>query len=1042
MSRFLNLWIEVFLRSFSHYFVLPVMLLLIVALLVAAPVLDFGTSFGIPDVINHDDVVKRFFVGCSLGAVWLTVLYCGYLLWLKDCRDQRVELPPLADNAGRAAPAAEAANPEPAPANRESEPGAAARLSFRKYAWAISWRFTVSLVGVVVFLLVLNWIVFRCAHILQSPPLDLAGEQAAEPVVDDGAPVYEESAPESPQWRRLSILWFAFLIPMAGLLLVWFAPEKAWLSTWRLPVGRWGGVLALAVLFGLLFAFTLINSGPRWPWSRPLTVAVVFLFWSLAHWRRVLPQQDLNLPQSPAPARWKTVAVVFGFGVYLFGIVYPSVTWLLSQDWVLGWTGAFCFLVLTQLLVQAFLPHLKVMQEALGLVQKDVRKDETGAHRQGWRLALLGSGFYILVCALPSTKSAGTFVSFFFFGLVIAYTLVSLYLHRAVFALVVLLVVLLIFSGVEAYPFRFPGLEARYNPKALQPLIACEQEHNHQKELDRQMKTFDSLSKKAATAYDKAEAAYLQMQPPDDPQVLARLQKLADALPGKSDRQTLLDEWNNLKEQEQQSALEEWIKSTERLQQFLDSVEPQPRDLLAEWQRLEENNHVIPARLPPGKLRTLLYRPQSMQTPGSSKPLIPTAKSLVPIEEMSLGDTYQPVVLVAVSGGGIRSAAWAFVVLKELELYLASKEINFPRQVRLITGASGGMLGASYYVELLTKDAPDREAMLYDRYRHHLTEDALTPIMQQMVLGDIPSFFSPWPSKYDRGRALEDAWLENLDHSLDRTFADFREDEKTGKRPFLVFTPMLVEDGRRVLISNLDLRPVLVNDGSLLVPQSADCGLRGTEVYSREALELFRLFPEVADRFKLSTAVRMSASFPFFSPAVSLPTTPRRRVVDAGYYDDYGVSLAASWLWSVRNAGTLATTTQRFLLVQIRDTQSDEERALTKVKNAPAISPGRALEEITSPVEGLYNSRDGSSSFRNDGQLELLSQFFDLKLGRPARETASFMVVTFELDSPAPLSWYLSNAERKRVWKAIGHRNHQRRLEAIVNWWKDGRNQQ
>jgi hypothetical protein len=1030
----MNLWIEVFLRSFSHYLVLPVMLSVIVALLVAAPVLGFGTSIGIPDVINHDDFIKRFFVGCSLGTLWLTVLYCGYLLWLKDCRDQRVELPPLAAKAaGALPPPAGAANPEP-------DPEAAARLSFCKYAWAISWRFSVSLVGIVVFLLVLNWVVFRCAHILHSPPPDVAVAKAAEAVVAD--------------WRRLSSLWFAFLIPIAGLLLVWFAPEKARLSAWwRLPVGRWAAVLALVVVFGVLFAFTLIyHSGPHWPWSRPITLAGVFLFWSVAQWRKATTHQNPNLLQEPTPARWKTAAVVCAFVVYLFGIVYPSVTWLLSQDWVLGWTGAFCFLVLTQLLVQAFLPHLKVMQEALGLVQKNVRKDETGAHRQGWRLALLGIGFYILVCALPSTKSAGMFVSFFFFGLVIAYTLVSLYLHRAVFALAVLLVVLLIFSGVEAYPFRFPGLETRYDPDKLQCLMACEQENDRQEELDRKMKTFDTHSKSngADKARLEADAAYLRARQSDDAQICERFQKFLDLLPAQNDRQSLLAEWNKLKEKEAQGALDQLTESEQKLQEFLDSVKPQPKELLAEWQQLEDDNHVIPVRLPRRELRDLLYWQQQY----SSKPLIPTAKSLVPIEEMDFGDKDLPVVLVAVSGGGIRSAAWAFVVLKELELYFARREIDFPRQVRLITGASGGMLGASYYVELLARDAPANPAewktripkrahMLCHRYRHCLTEDALTPIMQQMVLGDIPSFFSPWPSKYDRGRALEDAWLENLNHSLDRTFADFREDEKAGKRPFLVFTPMLVEDGRRVLISNLDLRPVLVNDGNLLLPHTADPALRDTEIYSREALELFRLFPEVPKQFKLSTAVRMSASFPFFSPAVSLPTTPRRRVVDAGYYDNYGVSLAASWLWSVRNARIFATQTpQRFLLVQIRDTQSDEERALTKVKNASALSPGRALEEITSPVEGLFNSRDGSSSFRNDGQLELLSQFFQLKLGRPESKTPPFMVVTFELDSPAPLSWYLSNAERDRVWGAIGHDNYQDRLEAMVNWWNKGIHQQ
>ena len=55
---------------------------------------------------------------------------------------------------------------------------------------------------------------------------------------------------------------------------------------------------------------------------------------------------------------------------------------------------------------------------------------------------------------------------------------------------------------------------------------------------------------------------------------------------------------------------------------------------------------------------------------------------------------------------------------------------------------------------------------------------------------------------------------------------------------------MMVEDGRRLLISNLDLRDVVSNDGNLLgPPPQVDEAFSN---YSHEALELFRLFPEVA----------------------------------------------------------------------------------------------------------------------------------------------------------------------------------------------------
>ena len=117
--------------------------------------------------------------------------------------------------------------------------------------------------------------------------------------------------------------------------------------------------------------------------------------------------------------------------------------------------------------------------------------------------------------------------------------------------------------------------------------------------------------------------------------------------------------------------------------------------------------------------------------------------------------------MIAISGGGIRAAVWAFHVLKRLELEFALKEkIDFPAHVRIITGASGGMLGASYYVTTLPP--PDqrwpnqmewinqREQAL-GKLQHRLeSSDYLTPLVRQLVFNDIPGWLSPWPARLDR----------------------------------------------------------------------------------------------------------------------------------------------------------------------------------------------------------------------------------------------------------------------------------------------------
>src|SRR5262249_25695369 len=206
--------------------------------------------------------------------------------------------------------------------------------------------------------------------------------------------------------------------------------------------------------------------------------------------------------------------------------------------------------------------------------------------------------------------------------------------------------------------------------------------------------------------------------------------------------------------------------------------------------------------------------------------------------------------------------------------------------------------------------------------------------------------------------------------ALNQTFDDLAPGELAGWRPSLIVTPMLVEDGRQLLISNLFLQPLTETEGSYvqelleegerqrptgtkfaakippldmpslngvtgcaahpvssappgemaaaeLPPQPpAGPGAAGSR-YSLNGLEFFRLFSQAAGTFTLRTAARMSASFPFVASAVDLPTSPRRRVVDAGYYDNYGVALAAAWIYRYQN--WLLENTSGVVLIQIRD---------------------------------------------------------------------------------------------------------------------------
>jgi hypothetical protein len=219
--------------------------------------------------------------------------------------------------------------------------------------------------------------------------------------------------------------------------------------------------------------------------------------------------------------------------------------------------------------------------------------------------------------------------------------------------------------------------------------------------------------------------------------------------------------------------------------------------------------------------------------------------------------------------------------------------------------------------------------------------------------------------------------------------------------------------------------------------------------YSLSALEFFRLFPQARD-FRLSTGVRMSASFPYVCPAVNLPTVPARRVVDAGYYDNYGIEVAAAWVQ--RNRVWLNAHTSGVVLIQIRDSISQKDRL--EVAGAPqglVAWIARGLRFFTTPLGGAARARDATTMFRNDQDVWQLSELFDRdkplhseSIGCDPRQLdrAFFTTVVFEnaadvtftgrahgawpgdeaVEGPStdvPLNWYLSDAHKDGLIDAI-----------------------
>ncbi len=326
--------------------------------------------------------------------------------------------------------------------------------------------------------------------------------------------------------------------------------------------------------------------------------------------------------------------------------------------------------------------------------------------------------------------------------------------------------------------------------------------------------------------------------------------------------------------------------------------------------------------------------------------------------------------------------------------------------------------------------------------------DSITPVAAYIALREVWQSILPRTATRDRGIVLEEDW-----NDINFPIQKLRLDEENGKIPSIILSPMMVEDGRRLLITNLDLWPFAAAGGSEVTAR--DPGSR-SHLFSLSAVEFFRLFP-FATGFHLATGVRMSATFPYVSPAVNLPTDPPRRVVDAGYYDNFGIQLATAWAqW---NFDWLTHETSGVVLVQIRDATSEEERL--DVVDAPTgfwATLARGAQFFTSPLEAAEQARSASGLFRNDQDVQSLSDDFTEYWKRRARNqikdeaqqkqalgraSAFFTTVVFENSaevtsghadprdttlrrrraphhsSRVALNWYLSDAEQDALRRAI-----------------------
>jgi hypothetical protein len=351
--------------------------------------------------------------------------------------------------------------------------------------------------------------------------------------------------------------------------------------------------------------------------------------------------------------------------------------------------------------------------------------------------------------------------------------------------------------------------------------------------------------------------------------------------------------------------------------------------------------------------------------------------------------------LVNTSGGGNRSANFTMNVLQRLDSITNGK---FMDKVFLITGASGGMLGASYYRELAR--AGDKVQRMDPKYVDDISEDLLNSVFTSFVARDLAApaqKFTVGEYEYikDRGYAFEQKLDRNTHGFLNKRLIDIEPDERNAKVPLMFFNSVITRDGRKMIISTQPVRFLMrpYNDTSSTLDSDLDAVDFNSLFRKQDPLNL-----------RILTAMRMNATFPYVLPNVWLPTKPVIDVMDAGLRDNYGPETAIRFLQVFRK--WIRENTSGVVLVQIRD---------RKIGGWEYPYTSDNITEIfTKPFLLLQYNWYKMQEYNHNDLLSLTEEAFG-----PSFRRISFEYVPKKEDAGAALNFHLTKRERKNIREAL-----------------------
>lgn len=388
-------------------------------------------------------------------------------------------------------------------------------------------------------------------------------------------------------------------------------------------------------------------------------------------------------------------------------------------------------------------------------------------------------------------------------------------------------------------------------------------------------------------------------------------------------------------------------------------------------------------------------------------------KSTIISEDTALETRKPKIVFLCTSGGGLRSAMWTIRVLQVSDSLTEGKLYS---STQLITGASGGTIGAAYFREIYLKNKLSGSSgpgdIYHEQHLENISKDLLNPVAMSIAVNDIFLNFQQFSDgkqsyRKDRAYEFEKQLNENTGNILNKKLNDYKKPEMDAIIPMMVCTPTIVNDGRRLFISAL---PV-----SYLISQNPTENSFFNPIV--EGVEFTRFFGQQdAGETKFTSILRMNSTFPYVMPTVSLPSEPLMQIMDAGMRDNFGIQTTLRFLFTFRD--WISKNTGGVVIVQIRDTHK-ERRDDTKKNNS-------LLTSITTPLENFYANFSKVQDYNQEELCMYANSWYKGKID----------FVTFQLPETKEkisLSWHLTSREKQIIYNAINLVENQESLLRLKN---------